>query len=221
MNPIRVVLADDQVMFVESLRTVMEMRARDIEVLGVAHDGVAAVDMVAELSPDVVLLDVRMPVMDGVEAARLIHERHPRVQIVMLTTFDDDEYVLQALRYGAVGYILKSMSPRDLIAAVRAIKHGSVLIAPEIASRLIDQFQEKQGSLAAESEETQRWERDLSRREKQVLNLLSEGLDNRQIASALSIAEQTVKKHVSIIYSKIGVHDRVQLARLATRLELD
>ena len=216
---IRVLLADDQVLFVESLKTVLEMRSRDIRVTGIARDGREAVAMAEQQKPDIVLLDVRMPVMDGVEAARIIRERLPEVQVAMLTTFDDDVYVLEALRHGAVGYLLKSTSPADLISAVRSIKNGSVLISPEVASRLVEQLaRQKQRSEEAQQAgaAVQQWQKLLSPREREVLSLLAEGRNNHEIAEALSLAEQTVKNHVSVIYSKLGVHDRARVVRLAT-----
>jgi len=130
MAEIQVLLVDDQVLFVQSLRTVLNTVAADIHVCGIALNGKEAVDFVSRQRPDVILMDVRMPVMDGVEATRIIHKEHPDISIMMLTTFDDDSYVVEALNEGAVGYILKDVPPEELIIAVRAIYSGKIIISP-------------------------------------------------------------------------------------------
>jgi DNA-binding NarL/FixJ family response regulator len=223
MDRIGVLLVDDHVLFVESLRTVIDRRARDIAVLGIALNGAEAIRMAAELSPDIILMDIRMPDMSGVECTRVIKERSPGVQIMMLTTFDDDEYILQALGHGAVGYLLKDADPSFLISAIRSVHRGGVLIAPQVAKKLIGKIvtqapgDEARPPLdAGEAGAARRTALDsLSRREHEVLNHLAKGLTNREIADALFIAEQTVKNHVSEIYAKLGVHDRAQALRLA------
>ena len=223
MDKIRVLLVDDHVLFVESLRTVIDKRARDIAVLGIALNGEDAIRMSAELAPDIILMDIRMPGMSGVECTRVIKERSPGVQIMMLTTFDDDEYILQALGHGAVGYLLKDSDPSFLISAIRSVHRGGVLIAPQVAKKLLVKLvphgpgeETRQASDAAEDAGSRRTALDsLSRREHEVLIQLAKGLTNREIADALFIAEQTVKNHVSEIYAKLGVHDRAQALRLA------
>jgi len=222
MDKIRVLLVDDHVLFVESLRTVIDTRARDIAVLGIALNGEDAIRMTAELSPDIILMDIRMPGMSGVECTRIIKERHPGVQIMMLTTFDDDAYILQALGHGAVGYLLKDADPRFLISAIRSVHRGGVLIAPQVAKKLLGKIaahgpgeEPRQPADTAEAGARRSALDSLSRREHEVLIHLSKGLANREIADALFIAEQTVKNHVSEIYAKLGVHDRTQALRLA------
>jgi DNA-binding NarL/FixJ family response regulator len=249
MAKIRILLVDDQMLFVESLKTVLETRAQDITVAGVASNGAQALELVGALHPDMVLMDVRMPVMNGVESTRLIKEQFPETKVLMLTTFDDDQYVVEALRFGAVGYLLKDMPPAELISAVRAIHEGGVLISPKVASKIVERLTnpgEKEsnnpaGSLGATSTgsngsvgvtpsaggngyigaENSTWVNDLSNREKKILQLMAQGLDNKEIAKTLFIAEQTVKNHVSIIYSKLGVRDRVQASRLVIEAGLD
>ncbi|HEX3043418.1 MAG TPA: response regulator transcription factor [Bacillota bacterium] len=250
MDKIRILLVDDQMLFVESLKTVLETRAQDITVVGVASNGAQALELVGVLHPDMVLMDVRMPVMNGVESTRLIKEQFPETKVLMLTTFDDDQYVVEALRFGAVGYLLKDMPPAELISAVRAIHEGGVLISPKVASKIVEKLTspgEKEpgnngGPLGAASVganasaegvpsiggvpsvgggENSAWVNDLSNREKKILQLMAQGLDNKEIAKALFIAEQTVKNHVSIIYSKLGVRDRVQASRLVIEAGLD
>jgi DNA-binding NarL/FixJ family response regulator len=207
---IRIVLADDQQLFVESLRTVIERSAEDIEVAGVARDGDEAVRLVAETRPDLVVMDVRMPVLDGVEATRRILAELPGTRIMMLTTFEDDEYVHEALELGAVGYLLKDIPPAELIAALRAVAGGAFLIAPSVARSLIKRAYPK-----GESGDEPAWLRGMSRREREILELLVDGFSNKEIAAETSIAEQTVRNHISAIYDKMGVSDRAQAARMA------
>jgi DNA-binding NarL/FixJ family response regulator len=223
MVSIRVMLADDQMLFVQSLKTVLEADADDIEVVAVAYDGAEAVRLAGERGPDLALMDVRMPVMDGVEAVRRINQSHPSVRTVMLTTFDDDEYVHTALRYGAVGYLLKDIPPAELVASIRAINEGVVLMSPAIARRLAER---------AASGEIARWEvfdsekamhaglGRLSGREIEVLELIGRGMGNKQIAEKLYIAPQTVRNHISTIYTKLGVHDRYEAMQIAVRARL-
>jgi DNA-binding NarL/FixJ family response regulator len=216
MGKIKIVLVDDQTLFVESLKTVLETRADDLQVVGVANDGKRAVEVVAETSPDIVLMDVRMPLMNGVESTRLIKERYPDMRVLMLTTFDDDQYVVEALRLGAVGYLLKNMPPAELISAIRAVYEGGVLISPQVANKLLGLITNTQSKAEELSENAgdSSLVNQLSSREKEILRLMAEGLDNKEIAAKLYIAEQTVKNYVSVIYSKLGVRDRVQASRM-------
>jgi DNA-binding NarL/FixJ family response regulator len=213
MNKISLLLADDHVLFCESLRTVLGTDAKDVEVVGIARDGEEALAMVAEQQPDIVLMDVRMPRMDGVQATKLIHERFPRTRIMMLTTFDDDEYVREAMKYGAEGYLLKDTPLEKLIIAIRALKQGVFQVSPSVVMKLLGQ-QEQTESPAG-------WVRTLSRREKEILHLVAKGYDNTEIARELFIAEQTVKNHISDIYFKLGVHDRGKVAVLVGSLKRD
>ncbi len=235
MDKIKVVLADDQILFVQSLKTVLEMRAKDIKVVGIAGNGNEAIQRVEDERPDIVLMDVRMPELDGVEATKMIHKRFPETQIMMLTTFDDDEYVYEALLHGAVGYLLKNIPPNELITSIRAIKEGNVLISPAVAQKLVkngyfmvNKAMEKRrdGKSAAVGPSSAgsfvkgagyrepSWLKDLSNREKEVLKLIVDGKDNKEIAEKLYLGEQTVKNYVSFIYSKTGAHDRVHLIKL-------
>jgi len=210
MIMIRVLLVDDQVLFVESLRTVIEHSAKDIDVVGVAHNGEEAVREVERHLPDVVIMDVRMPVMDGVRATSEILSRNPSVRIMMLTTFGDDEYVKQALELGAVGYLLKDIPPADLVAAIHAVHGGAFLIAPQVAKTLIRKAFQGQGRRTHEPE----WMSQLSRREREILEKVAAGMSNKEIASELSIAEQTVRNHISTLYDKMGVSDRLHAMRM-------
>lgn len=217
MEKIKLLLVDDQTLFVESLKTVLKTRAKDMTVLGVANDGPTALAMVAVEQPDIILMDVRMPGMNGVETTRQIKEKYPLIKVLMLTTFDDDDYVVEALKLGAVGYLLKDMPPAELIKAIREVHEGGVLISPKVAAKIVDKLINPVKERSPNSEQNS-LANELSNREKEVLRLLAQGLDNKEIAARLFIAEQTVKNHVSVIYSKLGVHDRVQALRKADEI---
>lgn len=213
-KPINVLVADDQKLFAESLRTLIQTYAQDMEVIGIADDGKNAVALTEELQPDVVLMDVRMPNMDGVEAAKIIIKRFPNIRVMMLSTFDEDEYVKEALHCGAAGYLLKDISPTELIASIRAIMEGAIQISPSVAEKLVDQiYQKRDGKNPSLS-----WYHTLSKREKEIFKLISKGYGNKQIAQELYIAEQTVRNYVSNIYSKLNVNDRFEIIQLANNL---
>ena len=213
MEKIRLLLVDDQVLFLESLQTVIKTTAEDLEVVGIAANGKTAIDLALEQEPDIILMDVRMPDMSGVECTRIIKEQLPGVHIMMLTTFDDDEYVLQALSLGAVGYILKDVHTGYLINAIRSVHKGGVLIAPKVARKLVAKLNPAGEGQAVSARQTIL--ETLSSREQEVLQQIAKGYSNKEIAQNLFIAEQTVKNYVSVIYSKLGVHDRTQALRLA------
>ena len=137
MDRIRVVLVDDQVLFVESLQTVLELRSDDIEVVGTAHNGEEGLEVIRAARPDIVLMDVRMPGMDGVEATRRLHQEHPEIKVVMLTTFDDDVYVREAMQYSAVGYILKNIPATNLINSIRAVRDGTIQLSPSVMHKIV------------------------------------------------------------------------------------
>jgi RNA polymerase sigma factor (sigma-70 family) len=208
---IRVVLADDQELVRAGFRVLIES-APDVEVVGEASDGEGAVRVVAQEHPDVVLMDVRMPGMNGIEATRRIRELEgsgPRVLI--LTTFDLDEYVHQALRAGASGFLLKDSSPKDLLDAIRIIHAGDSLLAPSITRRLIEEFTQRpepnlNSAGALDS---------LTEREREVLRLVAAGMSNTEIADRLVVSPATSKTHVSRILTKLGARDRAQLVMIA------
>jgi DNA-binding NarL/FixJ family response regulator len=222
---IRVLLADDQVLFVETLQTVIEMRSSDIEIVGIAYNGLEAVEKAFLLKPDIILMDVRMPEMDGVQAAVKIHKEHPGIRIMMLTTFDDDAYVHDALAGGAVGYLLKNMPSEDLMYSIRAVNNGILQISPAVAAQLVrgteSPHSDAPGSASENREEPVHYNIDeLSRREREVLYLMSRGYDNPAIAARLFIADQTVKNHISRIYHKLNLHDRMSAMKAARNSEL-
>lgn len=201
-------LVDDQQLYVLSLGYVLEEKASDIQVLGTATNGEEAVRMAAELVPEVILMDVRMPGMDGVEATRRILARAPEIKIVMLTTFDDDEYVHDAIGYGAVGYVLKNIPPDDLISCIRAASRGISQFSPDIARKL------NRGPVSlADLPHLQPEFEDFTPREREVVQLLLRAYDNRSIARRLEVSEQTVKNYIHSIYEKLGVSGRTELIR--------
>jgi len=199
MTRIRILIADDHPVVREGLAAMLD-RQEDMEVVGDAPDGAAAVARAAETSPDVILMDLRMPVMDGVEAMRAIAARQPSVRFIVLTTYDNDEYIFKGIEAGARAYLLKDSPREELFKAIRAVHRGESLIQPSIATKVLDRFATL--SRQAQSPEL------LSEREKEVLRLMATGAANKAIASALFISESTVKTHVQPIFQKLDVSDR-------------
>jgi DNA-binding NarL/FixJ family response regulator len=208
---IRIGLIDDQAMVRVGLKMILEAEG-DISVVCEAADGADAVRMVAEHSPDVILMDVRMPGTDGLAATKQVIEASPEARIVILTTFDDDEYLYGALRAGASGFLLKSADGDTLANAVRVVAAGEALLAPEVTRRVIQKFASAPEPDAGVTPHEPSAEAigDLSDREVEVLQLLARGLSNQEIASELFVSNTTVKTHVSHILTKLGVRDRVQ-----------
>ncbi|GGT38919.1 response regulator [Streptomyces purpureus] len=205
---IRVLIADDQMMVRQGF-TVLLNTQPDIEVVGQAVDGLDAVARVAELKPDVVLMDIRMPELGGIEATRRITGDDPAIRVLVLTTFDLDEYVYEALRAGASGFLLKDASADQLAEAVRVVAGGDALLSPGITRRLIAEFSRLSGPPRAPLKDRVGT---LTERETEVLSLVAQGLSNAEIARELVVAEQTVKTHVSRILVKLGLRDRTQAA---------
>jgi DNA-binding NarL/FixJ family response regulator len=207
---IRVLIADDQALVRGGFRLILESQ-KDIEVVGEAADGREALEQAAKLRPDVVLMDIRMPELDGLEATRRLARMDGAPRILILTTFDLDDYVYEAMKAGASGFLLKEVRPEQLADAVRAIAAGEALVAPAITRRLIEEFVRRRppgsGPPAAVSE--------LTERELEVLLLVARGLSNGEIAAELYVSEATVKTHITHVLSKLGLRDRVQAVVLA------
>jgi DNA-binding NarL/FixJ family response regulator len=201
---IRVAIADDQALVRSGFRLILEGRP-DLAVVGEAEDGAAAAALVEELAPDVILLDIRMPVLDGIEATRRIVASGSRTRILVLTTFDLDEYVYGAVRAGASGFLLKDVRPGELVDAIRVVASGNALLGPTAIARLLERFPAPGEAMADAAAITS-----LTEREAEILRLLARGLSNAEIASTLVVSEATVKTHVSNILRKLGVRDRVQ-----------
>jgi len=207
---LRVLVVDDQRLVRAGFVMILGTEP-GIEVVGEAVDGREAVEMAHTRRPDVILMDIRMPSMDGLEATRRIHEEiGSPPHILMLTTFDLDDYVYEALRSGASGFLLKDTPPEDLIDAIRIVARGEALLAPSVTKRLIDEFARRPVTTRAVPGLA-----DLTERERDVLRLLAKGLSNAEIASALFVSETTVKTHVSHVLTKLEVRDRVQAVVVA------
>jgi DNA-binding NarL/FixJ family response regulator len=213
---VRVLLVDDQALFREALGVLLGVRD-DIEVVGEAGNGAEALERSAELEPDVVLMDMRMPVLDGVSAIRRLRAEQPGVRVIALTTFDDDENVFAALRAGAVGYLLKDVSSAQLVQAVLAAARDETVLQPSVAAKVVAQFARLP---AFDPERPQPLVAPLSERELEVLRLLADGRSNKEIAAKLFLAEGTVKNHVTSVLAKLNARDRTQAALLARSLGL-
>ncbi len=214
---IRVLIADDEHLVRSGLRVILES-AGDIVVAGEAEDGAQAVEAAHRLDVDVVLMDVRMPVMDGMEALEELGKSPEPPAVVMLTTFDLDEYVHRALRARAAGFMLKDAPPRELVAAVRTVVNGNAMLSPSVTRRLIDTFVEREPSATTQARDRLEV---LTPRELQVIRQVAEGLSNAQIARRLGMRETTVKTHVSRALSKLEMENRVQAALLIAEASLD
>jgi DNA-binding NarL/FixJ family response regulator len=208
---VRILLVDDQVLVRTGLRTILD-GVEDFTVIGEATDGLEAIDQTARLHPDVVLMDVRMPHLDGVEATTRIRATSPAPHVILLTTFDLDEYVYAGLRAGAGGFLLKDVRTADLVTAVRAVVAGDAVIAPSATRRLVERFLDaappdpaSQAAVLAP----------LTTREREVLTLLGRGLSNAEVAQRLYLSEATVKTHVGRVLAKLGLRDRIQAVVLA------
>jgi NarL family two-component system response regulator LiaR len=214
--PISVLIVDDHAVVREGLRTFLALQD-GIEVVGEAADGRAALAAEARLSPDVILMDLVMPVLDGVQAMRALHERGSRSHVIVLTSFLDDERILPAIRAGAAGYLLKDVEPAELAAAVRGATGERAAIDPTVAARLLQALSD---SAAPDGAPPVAAVDALTRREREVLCLIAAGRSNKRIAFELGIAEKTVKTHVGHVLAKLGVSDRTQAALLAVRAGL-
>ena len=200
---IRILLADDQDIFREGLAAMLSIEP-DLEIVGAANQGQEAIALAKTLQPQVILMDVRMPICDGVQATREIHEHYPWIRILVLTTFDDDEYIFQSLQVGALGYLLKRTPASEIAAAIRSVAQGYGQLGPTIALKVFSQLKPSSslGNTIA----------DLSKREVEVLKLVGAGKNNQEIAQELYLSDGTVKNHVTQILSKMNLRDRIQAA---------
>ena len=216
---IRILLIDDQMLFREGLRTILSIWD-DLEVVGEATNGQEGIEQVAALSPDVVLMDLRMPVLDGVAATKVISAEYPNSRVIVLTTFDEDEYVFDGLRAGAVGYLLKDVSSEKLVEAIRTTAAGGSFLQPSVAAKVLAEFSRAPSPAAETAKPVTELVEPLSNREEEILKVLATGASNREIAGSLYITEGTVKNHVTNILGKLGVRDRTQAALKARELGL-
>lgn len=209
----KVLICDDQALIRDGLEMLLKLE-RDIEVVGKAEDGAEAVELAAQRQPDLVLMDLKMPGMNGIEATRQIRAHYPAIKVLVLTTFDDDEWVFDAIRAGAAGYLLKDTPREKVIEAIRGTMEGKSFVDPTVAGRLIQQVAGRQAQPAS------RLLDELSEREVEVLRLIARGLSNAEIAAHLYLSEGTVRNHVSAILAKLNVPDRTNAAILAIQTGL-
>ena len=207
MDRIRVLIVDDHAMFREGIRSLLE-GYEDVEIVGEASDGREAIDRVHQLAPQVVLMDIAMPAMGGVEATRRIHKESPGTGVLVLTQYEDSEYVLSLLRAGARGYVSKNAKGSELIAAVRTVHDGRSYLYPQAATTLIEEYLVRAGSEESEYEQ-------LTDREREVLQLVAEGRTNNEIADMLIISVKTVLRHRTNVMEKLGFHNRTELIKYA------
>ncbi|TME16504.1 MAG: response regulator transcription factor [Chloroflexi bacterium] len=205
---IKVLVADDQTLFRAGLARLLE-ESPELDVVGEAKDGQQAVEMVRRLRPDVVLMDLKMPGVDGVEATRKITAEHPEVKVLVLTTFDVDSYVLQALRVGASGYVLKESTPEAIVRSILTVMSGERVMATTVANRVLD--------LVSGNSTNKEFYDGLTMREIEILKMIAAGLANKQIGYRLEISEKTVRNHVTAIYGKLKIYDRAQAVLYAVR----
>ncbi|NMB87925.1 MAG: response regulator transcription factor [Chloroflexi bacterium] len=210
---IRVLICDDQLIVCEGLAKILSSDP-GITVAGVTHDGAEALALVAQVHPDLVLMDLKMPVMNGILATRKIHEQYPDIPVLVLTTYDDDEWVFDALHSGAAGYLLKDTPPKDLIASIQGTVTGKTFLDPNVAGKLLDDYQKR--PLVSPPQTHFR----ISEREQELLKLLASGLSNGEIAQQLFLSEGTVRNYVSELFKKLGVSDRTQAVVVALRYGL-
>jgi DNA-binding NarL/FixJ family response regulator len=211
MPPIRVLIADDHRLFRQGLRQICET-VGGFEVVGEAENGQVAVDLAHQLKPDVILMDINMPVLDGVQATSFITENTQDVRVIILTMYRQDRYVFEAIKAGARGYLLKDIDEEELVKAVRVVQQGEALIDPGLAAKLLNEFR-RMGTATPETEPAER----LTQAEMDVLRLVAQGEDNKTIAEQLSLTERTVANRLSDVYQKLHVNNRTQAALFALR----
>jgi two-component system NarL family response regulator len=211
MSPVRVLLVDDQLLFRKGLRALLE-DVDDMEVVGEAPDGQQAIELAAACRPDIVLMDIHMPICDGIKATRQIKQERPETKVIVLTVSEEDDDLFEAIRVGADGYLLKDLQPEELFAAVRGIPQGETPISRGVASKLLNEFRRRPRPDLAETPSI-----DLTGRELEVLELVAGGFSNAEIAARLFIVEGTVKNHLHNILEKLHLQNRVQAAAFAIR----
>jgi DNA-binding NarL/FixJ family response regulator len=210
---IKVLVCDDQIIVCEGLTKILSSDP-EIRVVAVAHDGSEALDLVSQHQPDLVLMDLKMPVVNGVIATRKIHEHYPSIPVLILTTYDDDEWLFDAIRSGAAGYLLKDTTPKDLIESIKGTVNGQTFLDPGVAGKLLGDYSTRPQSRSPSSHIQ------LSEREQELLQLMTRGLNNSDIAQQLYLTEGTVRNYISELFKKLGVSDRTQAVVVAIRYGL-
>lgn len=216
MKKIKILIVDDQPIVCEGLKTILQLE-EDFEVEGVCHNGLEALDSCGQNYPDIVLMDARMPVMNGIEATGEITRLFPETKVLILTTFNDDMVIVEGLQKGAKGFLLKDMLPEELCKIIRVVNEGGICLHPDVTQKILARISDQDRKAAMDNLSDNDFSQ-LTNREKEVLKLLGGGLSNTEISSALFIVEGTVKNHVSNLLAKLGVRDRTQLALLAQKI---
>lgn len=211
---IKVMIVDDQALIREGLQMILSLY-NDIDIVGEAFNGQHALDIIKNINPDVVLMDIRMPIMDGVEATKIIKEKYPHIKVIILTTFNEDEYIFEGLKNGADGYILKDIKSEEIVKAIKEAYKGNVLLQPEVAKKVVKSFNNlnKNNKLTKQAE-FEDLLKDLTQREIEIAKLIAEGKSNKEISRELFITEGTVKNHLTRILNKLELKNRTQLALL-------
>ena len=213
MNRIRVLLADDHTILRDGIRALLDDQP-DIEVIGEAEDGLSTVKMVGKLKPDVVIMDIAMPILNGLEATRQIQRDHPQVKVLILTMHDNEEYIRQVLAAGALGYVLKDAAAHDLLGAIRAVHRGEAVLSPAITRLVIEDYLRWGDIRPADTSNG------LTPREREILQLIAEGYTNKEIAEILSLSVKTIQSHRSNLMSKLDLHDRGELIKYAIQKKI-
>lgn len=211
MEPISVLIVDDHTLMRQGLRRILEEAG--MQIVGEAENGQEAVAKTLEVSPDVVLMDIQMPVMDGIQATREIKSLAPRTTVVILTMHEEEEYLFEAIKAGAIGYLQKNKAPQELIKVIEAAREGLSLLPPTLATRVLNEF----AAISKQQEQKLKHYTQLTSREREVLKLIAQGLSNKEIAKELFISDKTVKNHLSNIFAKLQINDRTKAAILAVK----
>ncbi|MCY1150999.1 MAG: response regulator transcription factor [Sphaerochaetaceae bacterium] len=221
METIKIIIADDQTLIRDGLASLLSIK-KEVEILATAKNGEEAVKLAKELSPDIILMDIRMPVMDGLAALNKIKEINPTIKIIMLTTFDDDDYIIKSLQVGAQGYLLKDIPIDDLLRALEQAMNGTFQATNSVISRLSTHLRnKKQNDESADIENIKQCFLNLSEKEKNIFNLLGEGMTNKEIASSLNLSEGTIKNYMTNILASFEMRDRTQLALLSYKIKIN
>ena len=216
---IKVLIAEDQELIRQSLEIILSNKP-DMKIIGIAEDGNKAIELAQKLIPDIILMDIRMPFVDGVKCIKIIKEKYPQIKIIVLTTFDDDEYIFNALKNGASGYLLKGISSKELVEAIRTVFNGGALINPDIAVKVVRLFS-KMAKADYNIKVNENEVNSLSKNELKIMKLIGRGMSNKEITDILKFSEGTVRNYISIVLNKLNLRDRTQIAIFAVQSGLE
>ena len=216
---IKVLIAEDQELIRQSLEIILDNKP-DMKIIGIAEDGNKTIELAQKLMPDIILMDIRMPYVDGVKCIKIIKEKFPQIKIIVLTTFDDDEYIFNALKNGASGYLLKGVSSKELVEAIRTVFNGGALINPDIAAKVVRLFS-KMAKADYNIKVNDSEVNSLSKNELKIMKLIGRGMSNKEITDMLKFSEGTVRNYISIVLNKLNLRDRTQIAIFAVQSGLE